>query len=148
VIFMWEKAIGLMLGIVLVFSVMATVNAQGIGDSINPDDPIVGTYALYTKSTRTDLSISSGQASALAIFNGYNGITTKVTITMTLQKQGFLGLWWTDEASWTETFNNYNATMDRKATVSGGTYRVKAVYTAYGGSASETFTEYSLNVKY
>ena len=145
---MWKKIIGLMLSVVCVFSAMVNVSAQGIESAAEQYEPPIHVNMAYTKSTRADLTISYGQASATAVFYGYNGITTKVTITMTLQKKGLLGLWWSDELSWTETFNYYNATMNRNTGVSGGTYRVKAVYTAYSGTNSETITEYSGNVKY
>lgn len=138
-----------MLVIVFAFSAMATVSAQSIDEGTNQVPISIAPYTAYTKSTSTNLTVSSGQASASAKFTGYPGTTTKVSITMTLQKQGFLGLYWSDVASWTQTLNSYNATMGKSyGGLSGGTYRVKAVYTAYSGSASETFTEYSGNVKY
>lgn len=145
---MWKKIIGLMLSVVCVFSAMVNVSAQGLESVAEQYEPPIHVNMAYTKSTATTLAVSSGQASASARFTGYPGTTTKVSITMTLQKKGLLGLWWSDESSWTETFNYYNATMNRSANVSSGTYRVKAVYTAYSGANSETITEYSGNVKY
>ncbi|MHB8963625.1 MAG: hypothetical protein ACYC5K_10790 [Saccharofermentanales bacterium] len=57
-------------------------------------------------------------------------------------------LFWITEENWTQTFYSYSGSMVRQIDVSGGTYRVKAVYTAYSGSVSETFTGYSANVVY
>lgn len=142
---MWKKAVALSLLTVFMFMVTTDINAISTESKELPPISEYGTtlFTQFTNHTTTTLTLPSGQASATARFVGYAGITTKVTITMTLQKKGFLGFWWSDETSWTQTFHNYNATMNRKHSVSSGTYRIKAVYTAYGGSASETLTEYS-----
>ena len=104
----------------------------------------------YTADTITVLSISStGVATGTAKITGYSGTTTKVTITMTLQKKGgFLNLFWNDVVTWTQTFNNYKGALSKNYNVSGGTYRIRADYVAYKGSASETITAYSSEVKY
>ena len=68
---------------------------------------------------------------------------------MTLQKKGgFLNLFWNDVVTWTQTFNDYKGALSKSYNVSGGTYRIRADYVAYKGSASETITAYSSEVKY
>ena len=143
---MWKKAVSLMLVAVLVLSAATVVSAQSIDTA---EQAPVPTRMAYISSTNTSLTISSGQASAYARLIGYPGTTTKISITMTLQKQGFLGLYWSDVTGWSDTFYSSTATMSRTHSgLSGGTYRLKAVYTAYSGNASETVTEYSPNFKY
>lgn len=140
---MWKKAIAVLVSMVLLCTSFLCVSAQTVSSSDSEIAPLLQ----YTNNYRTTLSISGGQASLVADFIGYNGITTKVVITMTLQKKGFLGLWWSDEASWTETFYSYDAMMYRKHSVSDGTYKVKAEFVAYSGSKSETVTDYSEEIK-
>jgi len=90
--------------------------------------------------TVTGINITSnGTTGCVADFVGYSGITTKVDIEMKLQKR-FLLLFWTDEYTWTQTFNSYTGTLTKTVTVSSGTYRVQATYTAYSGSKTETTT--------
>lgn len=140
---MWKKAIAVLVSVVLLCTSFLCVSAQ----TVSSGDSEIAPLLQYTKSFKTALSISGGQASATANLKGYNGNTTKIVITMTLQKKGLLGLWWSDEASWTETFYSYNASMNRKHSVSDGTYKVKAEYVAYSGSKSETVTDYSEEIK-
>ena len=140
---MWKKVIAVLVSVTLLCTSFLCVSAQ----TVSSDNAEIAPLLQFTKNTTTILVISGGQASAAASFSGYKGTTTKVVITMTLQKKGFLGLWWSDEASWTETFNSYNASMNRKHSVSDGTYKVKAEYVAYSGSKSETVTDYSNEVK-
>jgi hypothetical protein len=110
---------------------------------------LVTPFFAYTSSTATTLSISnSGVATAGARLTGYPGITTQVRITMTLQKRGFLGLTWSDEVTWSQTFNSHSGTLSRQHNVGSGTYRVKAVYVAFSGNNSETITSYSGTVSY
>ena len=140
---MWKKVIAVLVSVTLLCTSFLCVSAQ----TVSSDNAEIAPLLQFTKNTTTILVISGGQASAAASFSGDKGTTTKVVITMTLQKKGFLGLWWSDEASWTETFNSYNASMNRKHSVSDGTYKVKAEYVAYSGSKSETVTDYSNEVK-
>jgi len=127
-------------------SVSIIGSAQESNDSVREAPPAVMRLS-YICTTITSLGISNKQADTLASVSGYQGITTKVTITVTLQKKGVLGLYWSDVASWTKTFNDYKGTLAPSYGVGSGTYRVCAVYTAYSGSASETITGYSSNVK-
>ena len=66
---------------------------------------------------------------------------------MKLQKRTLL-LFWTDEQTWTQTFNSHSGTLAKTKTVSSGTYRVVANYTAYSGTKTEKTTGNSGNVSY
>jgi hypothetical protein len=57
---------------------------------------------VYTNSTYTNLAIVSGNATCIASFTGYPGITSKVEISMYLQKK-FL-IFWLTEDSWSQTY--------------------------------------------
>ena len=149
------------MAICLSVSCGALVNAQTL-ESSAPDEEICGLKLVgsgnmvitpswaYISDTTTTLSISgSGVATCTAKITGYSGTTTKVQITVTLQKKGgFLNLFWTDVTQWSQTFDNYYGTLSKSYNVSSGTYRIRAVYVAYKGSDSETITAYSSEVKY
>ncbi len=151
---MWKKPIGFLLCLVLLFLPTMNVNAAEnesqktipINTSIIEQDSVILPLFAYTRSTYTSLSILSGTASCVTSLTGYQGTTTNVEITMYLEKR-FLFFWLT-ETSWSGTFNSYSGSMYEQHSVSGGTYRVKAVYVAYNGTASETITEYSSTVTY
>ena len=135
---MRKKIAAALMAAVLAFLYTANGFASGLDSESAQGDP--PTRLSYIDFTFTDLLInSSGKATATAVVEGYSSITTRIKIEMTLQKR-FLLLFWTDEATWTETFPTYYGSLVKSTNVSGGTYRVQAVYTAYSGSASETLT--------
>ena len=147
-----KKVLSMAMVVCLLFSGSVTANAQVVDDLgiVNDGGIAIAPFYSYTNNTSTTLSVSgSGTATALANINGYSGTTTKVAITMTLQKKGgLLNLSWNDVTSWSQTFNSHSGTLSKTYSVSSGTYRVKAVYVAYSGSNSETITSYSGEVKY
>ena len=96
----------------------------------------------YTDVTYAGLSLASdGKAISIADAEGYQNITTKIHIKMTLQKHTLL--WWSKVETWEQTFNTYYAAMNKTTYVGSGTYRVKAEFTVYSGSQSEEITMYS-----
>jgi len=112
------------------------------------EEPPGGEKFSYTNITVTGLNINaSGTATCVADFIGYSGITTKVETSMTLQKR-FLLLFWTDEASWSQTFTGHMGTLAKTKAVTSGTYRVKATYVAYSGQNSETVNSTSGSMTY
>ena len=100
----------------------------------------------YTSSVAPGLTIKSQQATCLADVEGYSGVTTRIKTKIILQKKGLLS--WSNVTSWSDdvyddnSFNSY-----RYGPLSGGTYRVKVEATVYAGSASESITSYSSQVK-
>ena len=91
----------------------------------------------YTNYTATGLTITTKNvAYCHADAEGYDGITTKIKITMDLQQ--YLALQWTTIASWEATFNGVDAVLSKNKTLtSSGRYRVRATYKVYSGSAYE-----------
>lgn len=103
-------------------------------------------YYTNVETIRTSLSISGGNASCIAKLTGVSGKTTKVTITMTLEKKVLF--WWSEQETWTQTFNSYNGTLSKNYSgANSGTYRITAEYIAYSGTNSETITDTSSEVK-
>lgn len=113
---------------------ISTITSFESGNTAQP-------YYNYTSSVNVTLSNSSGNAKCTTIVNGYVGTTTKIKITMTLQKKTLF--WWSKDTSWTTTVSDYYASMSKTASVNSGTYRIKAECVVYSGSASETITQYS-----
>ena len=100
----------------------------------------------YTGYATVSLSITtSGTAYFATDVQGYDGITTKVHIKMTLQK--YTVLWWSKVESWEGTFNEVYGTLSKTAQVGSGRYRVKAEITVYSGSDYEEITEFSQEQK-
>lgn len=99
----------------------------------------------YTLDYEALLSISGGTASCRATLDGIPGTTTRINAEMILQKKGLFG--WSE--AWSSTYGIYTHTLDHTetASVGNGTYRLKVVFTVYSGTASETITAYSSEVK-
>ena len=100
----------------------------------------------YTSTVSTKLNSPSGKAVCTANVNGYDGLTTKIKITMTLQKKALL--WWSAVETWTTTVSDFYATLSKTATVESRKYRVKAEYVVYSGSNSESITQYSSELEF
>ena len=155
-----KKIVALLLVVGLLASFWVIANAESsersepngnnfVAERERVDDPVGPTRMAYISSYHVALLISgSGVATCTSSLTGYSGTTTKVTITIYLEKKGFLGLYWSDVTSWSQTFNDYRGTLSKDYTVGKGTYRTRTVFTAYKGSASETVTAYSSQVKY
>ena len=107
----------------------------------------VSPYSLYTKTTSSDLSVSGSTATCESEAVGYSGTTTKIVMNQTLQKKSFFGSW-NEVASWSEIDTGYHGyASNTKSSLSGGTYRLKTVFTVYAGSNSEEITVYSTEKK-
>lgn len=135
---MYKKFISLILSAVLLLGFSTNTFAVR--------EPEIQPYYAYTQSYKTTLSISGGKAYCMAKLTGVSGTTTKVKITMTLEKKVLF--WWSEKETWTQTFNSYNGTLSKTYIDTGsGTYRVNAEYIVYCGAKSETITDTSLAVK-
>lgn len=115
-----------------------------IDSSINGNE--IQPYYSYTSSIKATLSDLSGKAVCTGSVTGYNGTTTKIKITMTLQKKTLL--WWSEVEEWTTTVSSYKTTLEKTATVDSGKHRVKVEAIVYSGSNSETITVYSSTVEF
>lgn len=126
-----------MLSVVMLLSMNVWMAA-----AVSAEETVVQPRFSYTNYTFTGLDITTnGTAYCSSCVEGYDGITTKVNIKMILQKS--IKRRWTDMVSWEGTFNDMEGFLDEQTTVTTGTYRVKAVYTVYSGSAYEEITGYS-----
>ncbi|MDR2525917.1 MAG: hypothetical protein LBC83_07055 [Oscillospiraceae bacterium] len=83
------------------------------------------------------------------VITGYSGITTKVKIELYLERKTASSSTWSAYGSSSKTVNSYiGAHQYIKSVTSGYQYRVRAVYTAWSGSNSESMTRYSGVVSY
>ena len=137
---MCRKLTGLFLVLVTLLSFSLNSFALAV------QEPEIQPYYSYTSNVNTLLSISGEKAMCSAILTGKSGTTTKVKITMTLEKKVLF--WWSEKETWTQTFNSYSGTLSKTYSDAGsGTYRVSAEYVAYSGTKSETITDTSAEVK-
>lgn len=146
---MTKRLVSIMLVIVMLLSFSTFASAE-VTPVINREDfensGTVQPLYNYTNQCLTNLTKVNGKASCVADVTGYNGTTTKIEITMTLQKKTLL--WWSTAETWTATYNTFYGTLTKSISVDSGTYRVKAVYKVYSGSNSESITSYSSEVKF
>ena len=100
----------------------------------------------YVNYTQQHISVSNGKIVCEGEVQGYPGVTTKITISLYLEKK--ILFWWSDQDEWNTTYQNYRGSFKGETAMpSSGTYRTKAVYTVYSGSSSETITGYSSELK-
>lgn len=115
--------------LVLTMNVWTCVSASAETTTVQP-------RLSYTNYVDASLVISTaGTAYCTAEVAGYDGITTKIKITMQLQQ--YIALQWTTIAEWTGTFNDSWGALSKTKTVYTGRYRVKVNTTVYSGSANE-----------
>lgn len=146
-----KKACSAILSLILVLCMGASggVSVSATDVSARESEPPLLRLS-YTHLTRTSLTISGGQATCTGYLLGYNGTTTKVVITLYLERKTASSSTWTVYASDPpQTFNSFTGKYTMKKTVTPGyQYRVRGVYTAYAGTKSETTTAYSAVVSY
>ena len=126
---MLKKVLALVMCLVLVCGTGLVASAETVDRQSQP-------RYNYTNIISSTLINSDGKAKCCGIVEGYNGITTKIVLTVTLQKKTLL--WWSDVQEWTITANDYFAAITKTVTVDSGTHRVKSVATVYSGTNRET----------
>ena len=131
---MKKSVISILLALVMVFTVAITAFAA------IADDNLVSPCYTYIGSTDTSFTVNTFSCAATGDICGRNG-TIKVNIKLQLQKEND-GVWSTVE-TWEKTFNGISGELEGSATISPfSNYRLKAVYTAYTSSDSETLVAY------
>ena len=96
----------------------------------------------YIAETQTGLSINSGSATVDCWVKGDVLTATKTKVIAELQVKS--GNSWIAYGTWTETANAFKASVyETKSVKSGNTYRVKATYTVWEGSQSESTVVFS-----
>lgn len=126
---MFKKFLALVMCLVLMCGTVLIASAETVDNQVQP-------RYNYTNIISATLANSSGKALCVGDVHGYNGTTTKIVLTMTLQKKTLF--WWSKAEEWTITSNTYYAAISKTVAVSSGTYRVKVEATVYSGSNSET----------
>lgn len=127
----------------LVLCTSLTVPAYAETTSLYVDGGILPAYEIANRA-QSSLSISGNTAYCRSEASGEEIVS--ITVEQTLQKQGFLWLWYAvPGASWTTTVEgNSLYVSNTKDDLSGGKYRLKSVFTLtdkYG--KTETITVYS-----
>lgn len=125
---MFKKILSLVMCVVMLSGTGLIANAETTENQVQPR------YS-YTHGISATLTNSSGKAMCVGHVSGYNGTTTKIVLTMTLQKKTLL--WWSEVQEWTVTVNGYTAGISKTVTVDSGTHRVKVEAKVYAGSNYE-----------
>ena len=97
-----------------------------------------------TESKSCTLDISSTTATCKSTFIDGTEITTRIKITQTLEKQGFLWTWSTYAGEWTKTTYGSSAALSNKVyNLESGKYRVKTVFSVTVDGDTTDYTVYS-----
>ena len=106
------------------------------------DVSMVAPRLTYIVDAETDLTIRNGIATVDCWVNGNVLDATKAKVIAELQLKS--GNSWMAYGTWTDTQNDYEAHVyQTKSVKSGQTYRVKATYTVWEGSQSETIVVFT-----
>ena len=120
-----------------------TVSAYAEKTSTVVESEVVPAYEIAS-SVMSNLSINGTTAYCTSSGSGPN--TVSITVEQSLQKQGFLWLWYgVDGANWKATANKNNISVSNSISgLSNGKYRLKSVFTFTDKNGkSETITVYS-----
>lgn len=136
----------LMFAVVLSVAMMfAFGGVQAFAADSPADDPDLPDYT-YVEKVKPSLSISKGTATSGVVVKDYDGDTTSISATITLQKYSSGN--WVAVKSWSKTTASNMLSMSQTKAVAKGKYRVKAVVKAYKSKKYETITKYSGTVTY
>lgn len=144
-----KKAIACILSLVLlvgtgaVFAQATSVDSaeQAVSAQYQPIMP----FWSFINMTVTNIGVSGGQVIGNGSIQGIPGVTTRVSIELTIQRRpaGSTAAW-TNVVSGIRTVNGVVAGHEiRTPAVAGFEYRTRAVYTAWSGTRSETHTSFS-----
>ena len=90
------------------------------------------------------LDISSTTATCQSSFIDGTGVVTRIKITQTLEKQGFLWSWSTYAGEWTKTTYGSSAALSNKVyNLESGKYRVKTVFSVTVDGKTTDYTVYN-----
>lgn len=137
-----KKILAMLLsGLILCTSLTASAYAEMTYSVI--ESGVAPAYEIAVDVT-SNLSISGTTAYCTSTADGINAVS--ITVEQTLQRQGFLWLWYkVDGANWAKTASkNYISFSNTKSGLSSGKYRLKSVFTLTDKNGkSETITVYS-----
>lgn len=117
-------------------------------ENLSEDYLKISPYMDYISRSSCTLHIdSSGRATTNCSIYGYQGTTTKVSITANLQQ--YKGGKWTTIKTFTQSSNSHRTSLSETVSITKGyTYRVSAQVKAYSGSSVETRNLISAKSKY
>lgn len=129
----------------MVLFLVPTTGLAGLAsDNVNGEnDLLVDPRLTYIEGAATDLAIRSGVATVDCWVKGDIYAATKAKAIVELQVKNSATNW-IPVAIWTDTQDGYRASVYETKTInSENTYRVKATYTVWEGTQSETITVFS-----
>lgn len=134
---MKKLTVAILVGFLTAFFPMGAT-AEVINEGSNyPETQIIMPRLTYIVDAETDLGIKSGVATVDCWVKGSVASATKTKVIAELQLKS--GNNWIAYGTWTNTENAFKASVyETKAVTAGHTYRVKATYTVWEGSESET----------
>lgn len=138
-----KKIFTSLIAMVLLLNLSVFANANDTSDSSGNEG--IDLYYLYTNNVTSNLAISSKTATCIGTVKGISGKTTKIVMTVYLQKKN--GTSWSNVTSKSKTVNGTNASLTfQKASLSSGSYRVRTVAKVYNGTKYETASANSSTV--
>ncbi len=147
-IFRYVKMIAIIFSMAMLISNMPVCTSYAAEKIDEQQDDGVSPCYSYTGYVTTTLFFVDGSAMCDTYVEGFYNLTTKITITQTLQRKS--GSSWVDVWSWTNTENYwyYSYTNYNYPLIDGATYRVKSYIKTYSGSSYETIYSYSSEKTY
>lgn len=136
-----------LLGSMVLLLIPAASMAQVIAEPvINQQENEISPRLTYIVEAECDLMIEGTEATVDCWVNGRVNDATKAKVIAELQvKSGEDN--WIPVAIWTDTQDGFEASVyETKSVVQGHTYRVKATFTVWKGTQSETLTDYTREV--
>ena len=133
----------ILLGTMLIVAVPMNALAVEAGMEENTQlTSIMQSRLTYIRDGQAGLSINNGVATVDCWVKGSITDATKAKVIAELQLKS--GSSWIAYGTWTETANAFKASVyETKSVKAGQTYRVKATYTVWEGSQSETIVVFS-----
>lgn len=141
-----RKAIAVIVLLGSILSIPTVSMAATAINSVDQQEADIAPYMTYIVEWKNGLTISGGTATVDCWVNGDVSSATKAKVIAELQlKSGNDN--WIPVAIWTDTQNGFEASVyETKTVTTGNTYRVKATYTVWEGTQSETMIEYTREV--
>lgn len=128
---MVKKLLSILLSLTVAFAVAFPVNAYYNNNPVSP-------YYLYTSKVTCQLSINNKTATCKSKLEGSTTVST-INGTHYLEKKNGKAWGTVSGCTWSNSTKTDSLTLENtKSSLGSGTYRVRAVFTVYCGSKSET----------
>ena len=123
------KKISFMLVLLIVLSIGTNIIASAEEYGVNPRFNNVNNIQCKFY-IQDDVAVSGVDV------NGYDGVTSRISVNVLLEKKGLFGLWWTDVKEWNETSTSSSEYFSFAENVGNGTYRCTFEVTVEGSNGS------------